>query len=57
MTKAQEQAAIGLAAAMVGAAVLQLIIKQEAAMLGLTALELTLLGGAASAFVARAVTS
>ena len=57
MSKAQEQAAIGLAAAMVGAAVLQLIIKQEAATLGLTALALTLLGGAASAFVARAVTS
>lgn len=57
MTKAQEQAAIGLAAAMVGAAILQLIIKQDAATLGLTALELALLGGAASAFVTRAVTS
>ena len=57
MTKVQEQAAVGLVVAVVGAAFLQLIIKQDAATLGLTALELTLLGGAVSAFVTRAVTS
>lgn len=57
MTKAQEQAAVGLAVAVVGAAFLQLIIKQDAATLGMTALELALLGGAASAFVTRLATS
>lgn len=55
MTKAQEQAAVGLVVAAFAAALFQLIAKQEAAVLGLTALELALLGGAASAFVTRAV--
>jgi hypothetical protein len=55
MTKAQEQAAVGLVVAVFAAALFQLIAKQDAAALGLTALELALLGGAASAFVTRAV--
>jgi hypothetical protein len=57
MTKEQERAATVLIVAVVAAAAFQVVAKQKAAALGMTAFELALLGGAASALVTRAVTS
>ena len=53
MTKAQERAVTGLVVAVLATAAFQFIAKQEAAILGLTAAELAILGAAASAFVGR----
>lgn len=57
MTRSQQHALVGLGAALVLGAILQTLAKQDAAVLGLSALELALLGAAASAVVTRTVKS
>ena len=55
MTKTQQQAMVGLGLALFLGSMFQLMAKHDAAVLGLSALELALLGGIASAAVTRAV--
>jgi hypothetical protein len=55
MTKTQQQAMVGLGIALLLGSMFQLMAKHDAAVLGLSALELALLGGIASAAVTRAV--
>jgi hypothetical protein len=55
MSKSQQHAALCLAGALIAGALLQAVAKQEAALLGLSTLELLLLGAGASALATRLV--